>query len=216
MKQSNTTYDQYVKMGRDLVNQINSHQAQLAYYATKVCEIKHGGKTRSTVYTIKKYAEDVGVHHKTLSEWVSVYRNVISKIDLDPEKVTKKDWSVARRVQNLFNEEKRTVQSIMGMSGKKERGCRQDVSKERVKDLFNQNYDGPSFQSEVYSWNDYVIFVKNKLLSRDLDKVSTSSLISLKENLDKASDIILKHITKSEVPKKVKTRRVTKPVTVTA
>jgi hypothetical protein len=217
MKTGNATYDQYVKMGRELVNSINAYQAQIAYYATKVCEISHGGIKRSTVYTLSKYAADIGVNRKTLSEWVSVYRNVIAKIDIDPEKVSKKDWSVAQRVQTIFNQEKRVEQAMNGTSGKKQRGTRKDVTPERVKDLFKQEYDGPSFQKELYEWDQYVIFIKNKLLSRDLSKVSTSSLISLKENLDKASDQILKHLTKGSKPaQKVKTRKTSKSVTVTA
>lgn len=201
---TSTSYEQYVRMGKDLVNTINCYQAQIAYYATKVCEIKHGGITRSTTYTLTKYAADIGIKSKTLSEWVSIYRNVITKVDIDPEKVTKKDWTVATRVQSLYAGEKRTMQALAGLSGKKNKGYRPDVSVERVKDLFKQNYDGPSFQKEVYEWADYVIFIKNKLLARDLSTVSVSSLISLKENLDKASDHILAELTKKKPVAKVK------------
>lgn len=203
-KSTNATYDQYVKMGRDLVSQVKCHQAQIAYYATKVCEIKHGGKTRSSVYTLGKYAADIGVNRKTLSEWVSIYRNVIVKIDLDAEKVTQKDWTVATRVQKLFKDEKQTVQAIMGIPHAKNRGVRQDMSPAKVKDLFKQSYNGPNMQSEVYAWNDSIITIKNKIASRDLSGVSLSSLISLKENLDKASEHLLRQITKAKPEKKVK------------
>lgn len=205
----NTEYEQYVKMGRDLVGQIECYQAQIAFYATKVCEIKHGGRTRSTVYTLSKYATDIGINRKTLSEWVAVYRNVIQKLGKEAKEVTSKDWSVANRVQNLLKDEKRTVQTIMGVKGAKTHGYKQEVSAERIKDLFKQNYDGPSFQKELYAWNDYIVFIKNKLVGRDLSQVSTSSLLSLKENLDAASDTILRHLTNTPGSKKssVKTRK---------
>lgn len=212
----NTTYDQYVKMGKDLVNQIGCYQAQIAYYATQVCTIKHGGITKDTTYTLTKYAKDIGVKSKTLSEWVSVYKNVITKLNMDPEKVTKKDWSVANKVQNMFNEEKRIEQAMLGISGSKNKGVRKNMSPEIVKDLFNQNYNKNSFQSEIYEWDKYVIFIKNKLTARDLNEASVSSLINLKENLDKASEVLLRHIsnpkksTKKVVNKTAQNRVTTK------
>jgi hypothetical protein len=195
------TYEQYVEMGKKIIGDMKCYQAQVAYYATKVCEIKHGGRVRSTTYTLTKYAADIGVHKKTLSEWVSVYRNVISKLDKEVSKITPKDWTVANRVQNLLNEEKKTIQHIMGTSGKKERGTRKDVSPKRVRDLFNKNYDSNTFQNDIYNWNNQIIFMKNKIVTRDLGEVSVGSLISLKENIDAISDMILRQLLKPSYQK---------------
>lgn len=191
----NELYDQYVKMGRDCLNDINSKQALIAYYATIVCTIKHGGHTDSKTYTLSKYAADIGMKLKTLSDWVLIYKNVIAKMSIPADKVTKKEWTVANRVQQLLNQEKRTKQALSGLPRKKTKGVKVDASPERVKDLFKRSYDKKDFQREIYTWNDYVLNIKNALVSKNLSSVELNSLISLKENLDKASDVILRHIT---------------------
>lgn len=188
-------YKEYVRLGKELVQNINSYQAQIAFYATKVCEISHGGRKGLNTYTISKYSEDIGLNRKTVSEWVSIYRNVIKKLELEPGDVTKKDWTAAYRVQSILNEEVRVSQAINGISGRKERGSRKEASPERVKDLFDQNYDGPSFQKQIDNWNNDLTFWRNKIIARDLSSLSIGSLITMKESMDEISDIILRHIT---------------------
>jgi hypothetical protein len=202
MKQKETKalqeYLSYVSLAKGLLSEIKSHQAKIAFYATKVCEIKHGGRTASSVYTISKFAEDIGMNRKTLSEWISIYKNVIVKLGKEASEVSGKDWQAARRVQNIINEQLRTDQALAGVAGKKERGSRKNASPEVIKDMFNQNYNGPSFQKEFHDWNDYMITIKNKVRSRDLSQISVSSLISMKETADALSEHILKQLTRKE------------------
>lgn len=195
------TYNDYVKLGRALLREVRCYQVQIAYYATKVCTIRHGGKS-GDLYTLSRYAYDIGMNSKTLSEWVSVYRNVILKLDKDMKKITPHDWTVAQRVNYILTMEKRAENEITGNPNKKSGSpYKGDFSKKKIKDLFKRNYDERSFQHEVMRCTDAVISVKNKLLLRDLSEASTSSLISLRENLDKASDIILNHLmNKRKVP----------------
>lgn len=202
MKVSTTeTYNNYVKMAKDLLHQIECHQVQISYYATKVCEIRHGGKS-DQIYTLSKFAKDIGLTVKTLQNWVQVYRNVIQKIDMDVDKVTAKDWQIASRVNNLLTKQRAITNATAGKTGSRY-AYKQSVPKATIKNMFKDNSSGrPSMQVSVLEWRDSAIAIRNKLTASDLSGVSASSLIALKEALDQASENCLRHIslkTRSDV-----------------
>lgn len=187
------TYQDYVNLGRDLLKSVTCYQVHIAYFATQICTIRHGGRSNG-YYTLKDYARDIGMNGKTLSEWVIVYKGVISKLGIDLDEITAKDWEVANRVINILKNEKRAINELSGKVQSKDKGWRASFSADKIKDLFKQNYDKRSIQIDIMNWTDYMVFIKNRLISRDLSEASTSSLLSLKENMDKASDVILDHL----------------------
>lgn len=181
------SYEYYVKEGKKLLHATEVYQVMIAYYASCVCEIKHGGKSKG--YTLSQYAEDIGMHRKTLSDWSYTYRHVIEKLGMDPSNVTQEEWSVAKRVSSLLRNEKKAIQDASGMKRRKGRGWNFSVliPGERVRDMFNAESMGRSAQSKIHSYTDTVIGMKNMLRRMHLDSVSTASLRSLKKNLDEAS-----------------------------
>lgn len=188
------TYAEYVRLGRKMLATVQVHQVYIAFFATEVCQISHGGAVGRKLYTLKDYARDIGMNNKTLSEWVNTYRVVIQKLGMDINEVTIKDWTAASRVLELLKAEKRVINAEAGTPKVKDNGWKLNAPKKLIKDLFNQNYDRANLQFDIHRWTDSVIFIKNKLIARDLSECSTSSLLSLKENLDKASDTILDHL----------------------
>lgn len=200
MKKFKTTQDEYqfyVTKGREAVMSIECYQVKVAAMATKVCEINHGGRARSTTYTLSKYANDIGLNRKTLSEWVRIYRAVVSKLDLDIETFSKNDWITAGRVMELVTEEKRVKQALLGIKKRKQRGVKVELSADKIKELFNQSEAGTGFQGKVYQWTKTVSYIKGKISEADLSEASLGSLITLKESLDNASDSILRYLTGS-------------------
>lgn len=186
-------YEHYVKIGKSLLEEVQSKHALVAFYATKVCEIKVGGGQKNR-YTISQYARDIGMQPAVLGKWVATYNRVIVKVGIEAQNVTKKDWSVASSVDAIIRSEN-SLKNILKGSKSKRLKCK-PLSIKKTKDLFNQTYNGSSLQSQIYIYSTYLITVKNNLISKDLSLASPSSLVALKENLDKASDIILTHLTK--------------------
>jgi len=185
-------YGFYVNLGKMLLKDIECYQVKIAFYASKVCQIRHGGISRG-LYTLTDYARDIGISNKTLSEWVIIYKNVVSKLDINEADFSKKDWLAASRVSELLRNEKRVSQKLNGLEGKRERGIPSDLGKERIKDLFNRNYDSGSFQLSIDQFSNKVKETKNALVSKDLNTLSFSSLIELKESLDATSMVIFNH-----------------------
>lgn len=188
-------YNDCVKRAKELLTQIECHQVEIAYMASIVCEIKHGGRQTSKEYNLTKFAKDIGMNRKTLSGWVLIYKNIIKKIGINYKEVTKSDWEKASLIDEYIRQEIRIMQTIGG--NKRKKGAYKELSPEYIKDIFNKPYTEIEFQQKFYNWNRYIIFIKNNLIAKDLSKISNSSLISMKENLDVASDIILKHLTKA-------------------
>lgn len=59
-------------------------QMEIARLAVESCEITRGGAAqKSSLFTIKKFAKEVGVNVKTLSMWICILRNVYDKLDVD-------------------------------------------------------------------------------------------------------------------------------------
>jgi hypothetical protein len=192
----NHSYDYYVTEGKKLLHAVETHQVLIAHYALQVCELIHGGKQGRSKYTLKDYACDIGMHHKTLNEWTHVYRNVIQKLNIELSEVTSEDWRIASRVSNIVRSEKRALQEQMGLKRKKGRGwdIKVQVPTERIRDLFTMNRNGRSPEQDFCNWLDTVIHIKNKLRRADLTSISEASLRSMKMNLEEASSEITNHL----------------------
>ncbi len=188
-------YADYVSLGRELLRQVRCYQVQIAFYATRVCEIRHGGISRD-IYTLKRYAQDIGVGHKTLQSWVQIYRNVVSKLDIDIKDIGEAEWGIASRVNNLLKFEKTLCNANDGTPGRKRNGTgyRQRLGKTRIRRLYRLNLKGPTLQNSVYTWTETIIVIKNKIRNMDMDEVSPESLTFLKGALDAASGSITEYL----------------------
>lgn len=189
-------YNFYVREGRKLLHARECYQAVIAFYASQVCTIVHGGKQGKNLYCLSDYAKDLGINKRTLSGWSMTYRTVIQRLEMDLSKITEDDWKVASRVSAIIRDEKRQIQEASGMKRKKGRGWNITgfIPTDRVRDLFNAEKNGRSAQAAVNGWTDTTIFIKNKLRQADLSSVSEVSLRSLKMNLDEASSEITNYL----------------------
>lgn len=74
------TWEEAISEAKILVNHKNGHQLKIAELAFSVCEIVYGGYNDPTLYTVKKFAKEIGVHEKTLSNWMGIYKGVVVKL----------------------------------------------------------------------------------------------------------------------------------------
>jgi hypothetical protein len=189
MENQNKEYLSLVAKGKSLLKTVVCYQATLAAYTLKVCTISHGGRAGSKFYTLTDYAKDLGMNKKTLSEWVSTYKIVIKTVGLNNNNCTMKDWEAANRVMKFLGMEKR----VSNNNGRKERGVRSDISADRIKTLFGENYSKRSASSDVKEYIRNTLQIKNKLQEIKLDEIDDVDLIALKEHLDAASHRIYLH-----------------------
>lgn len=190
------SYEDYVRMGRQVLASVRVHQVHIAYFATQVCQIKHGGKERG-LYTLAMYSKDIGMNRKTLSGWVSIYRSVIEKLDIDLNEFTPSDFSAATRVHSLLKNEKQAINNALGTIKVKDKGWKIQTPKDKVKELFNRFKKERPVELEVHGWTDTIIGIKNKLIKKDLAPVSTESLLLIKKNLDQSSHYITEYLMES-------------------
>lgn len=106
------TYSELVEEGKNLINLSKLIKLKLAKLAIKACTIKHGGISNN-YYTLKNFAEDVGVCNKQLSDWVLVYKRVVKPANM--RVVEEKDWSIAKRVSDRIAKEEMIIRSKMGI-----------------------------------------------------------------------------------------------------
>lgn len=184
-------YHWYVDQGKRILKQQFVHQAVLGFYATKVCTIRHGGRSNG-LYTISDYAKDLGLNPKTLSEWVAIYRRVIQHLGIDPLKMSSHEWKAARRIAYTVEGETRSKNK----ESKTPRSKKVELpDKERINKLFKENLEGPSFKLEAYNWSSTLRTMAKNLSKRDLSMADESSLIEIMESADRISDTINEYLT---------------------
>lgn len=96
-------WQSYIDRGKTLISKMGKARLELATVAIEACDIRHGGGAHWTewegVFTMKRFAEEVGISYKTLANWVRVKRNVYDKlIELGEEIDPALDWAAMNRV----------------------------------------------------------------------------------------------------------------------
>jgi hypothetical protein len=178
------TIEEYVIEGRKVVHSFQCHQAVLAYYAMKVCQIKHGGYSKG-IYTLKQYAEDIGLQVKTLQNWTLIYKRIVQHLDIPLDKITKKDWQVATKITEHAESLNRIDNIESGTNRRRADYKPEKRTSEEIKKAFKDNYDEQTVEGEVYNWNRSIAMIKNKIQKRDL-------------SLDIVSDVINNYLTKTK------------------
>lgn len=183
-------YRNYVILGKKELNQIEGHQKRICSYAMEVITIRHGGYSKG-IYTIKRYAEDIGMNPKTLQNWLQVYNNVIVKLE-DPENA---DFNKASKVNNCL-EENRTIDNAVNGTPKTRSAYKKHVPAEKVQSLYNKYMHEKPFEGEFINIMQQTKGFKNLLEKRDLNIIEDSHLEHLANLLTICADIIKLHLIK--------------------
>lgn len=180
------TYAQYVRLGRTCLARVRCHQVMVAYYATRVCEIREGGGGAPR-YGLSQYATSLGMSPKLLSRWVIVYRTVIERLGMDTKAVTPTIWTAAQRVTSILKSEARLVNAEEGTPGVRRR---KQAPVRRIRTLLKDNLSAASPQAQVYVWTETVIGIRNRVAQGHTEGASRGSVEHLRDQLNLASSAV--------------------------
>lgn len=189
---NNTDYKNYVALAKKELKKIEGHQIRICQYALKVVTIRHGGKSNG-YYTIKDYANDIGMPSKTLQNWLLIYRNVAMK--LNKPITTNKEFEKARKINDALKH----VRALDNKSN--DRVGTRDAYKKEVPAIVVQSlYDGLEDGTKPFlvEFTRLVSAAKHNLhilKKRDLSIIEDNHLLVLMQILDESSDIINNHLT---------------------
>lgn len=92
-----TNWKECVTAAKTFILSRKTNRLAIAELADKATVIKHGGKRSNSVAedmpTLKRFAEQCEIHHKTLGDWVRIKRLVIDLLPPDERFI---DWQAAR------------------------------------------------------------------------------------------------------------------------
>lgn len=188
----NAGYDWYVEASKKIIKSLICQQAVIGFYATKICTIRHGGRSDG-FYTLSDFARDIGVHRKTLNEWTAIYRRVIQHLDIDPLKMNQKEWSTARRIAYQIEGDTRHRNKANGTP--KGKSITNLPKREEIRKLFMENSNGPTVKYEVMEWGNRLRTLYSNLSKRDLSLASENDLLEIMKVSDKISDLINDYLT---------------------
>lgn len=72
-------WEKNISEARSIIATTKNQQIKVATLALEVCEISRGGGRRD-LYTITRFAKEIGVNKKTLSTWMSVKKLCVDKL----------------------------------------------------------------------------------------------------------------------------------------
>lgn len=81
MNYSKLSYGQCVTKAKDLLQNIKQTKYEVCLLTLRVCDIRVGGHTpNGDIYSIAKFAKDIGMKKHTLRKWLEEHRNVVEKL----------------------------------------------------------------------------------------------------------------------------------------
>lgn len=92
-------WEKAVEEAKAIVGHMRESRLKIAELAISVCDIQIGGNWRAfaRIYTMKNFAHDIGVHPKTLHQWIRIKKNIHDQL---PEGEWVDDWGLAVRVDH--------------------------------------------------------------------------------------------------------------------
>lgn len=100
-KYQNLNYNQCVEMGKDLLQQRKEARINICLLTLRVCDIQIGGHHKgSEIYSMAKFAGDIGMNKYTLRKWMEDFRNVEMKLPKMPKPT---DSRAVREVAKIVN-----------------------------------------------------------------------------------------------------------------
>lgn len=161
-KYDKLTYKQKVERAKEFLVDVNAAKYEICLLAVSVCDIRHGGKTKEEVYTLSKFANDIGMVPKRLSVWVVEHKRVYSKLGIQPKKG---DSTLIREVMKRVGE---------------------DASKKEVADMYAilNKYSKEDFK--LLQTIKYGVAIKNFTQDYDLKLFNKEDVFTLKTLLETA------------------------------
>lgn len=170
-------YSQIVAKARIIVDSIQRSKLELVKLALEVCDSIHGGAQKD-VYTVKKFAEDIGFTVRTLQNWVTNYKRLEKKIPKKfRENVPEKTLFRAASKFNLNTTSKEALQIF-----------KKEVSK---------SHEDNALTAYIKYAKSMDFFINKSVLLSELDRKDLELLKIHTENVAKGLELFLKKPTRN-------------------
>jgi hypothetical protein len=172
---------EHVKAAQKEVLSIKQSRMRIVEIALKACTIpKAGGERRhaaaNNVYTLKRFAEDIGMEPSTLRRWVQVKVNIIDKL---------KDYSDDE--PGAYNAAERTHVAL-GTKGAKDK----EVVRKKFKEV-KERIAGPKIQTVSVLER---LYAQSKFIRRQVNRadIKSSSDVKLAKSLATILEVTAKEV----------------------
>lgn len=96
-------WEEAITQAKVCISNMSKSRLKVAELALEVCDVRWGGgahwANHEGTYTLKRFAEEIGLNPKTLSNWVRVKRNVHDKLVEAGQEINPiEDWAAMTRV----------------------------------------------------------------------------------------------------------------------
>ena len=170
MKYKHLNYEQCIQRGLDLVKNYKETKYNICELCLRVCDIQKGGHgNKKEIYSMKNFADRIGIKWTTIKFWMREHTQVVKKIDL---KEPPKDYRIIREVLREVDPE---------------------TPKEKVIQIFNKynNYSKEEFKL-IRAIED-ATGVRNFIEDHAISELDQDKIEQLKELLEMSLDTLNKN-----------------------
>ena len=163
------SYNDCVVRGKELIETQKQTKYELCLLTIRVCTIQMGGHgPNKNIYSMKRFADDIGMKPNTLRKWMEEHRNVAAKL---PQKPKAKDYKIIREV----------MKSVTSKTPTKE-----------VRKIYNTYKQYSNEDYLLLSQIKNAKAIRNYLKEHDLNSLKKKDFNILKEIIENISGILSK------------------------
>lgn len=181
-------YNELVETAKQIMLQIECHQAEIAKLAMEACEIRRGGND-DRKYSLIDFSKDTGIDHGSIKNWVAIYRDVFLKIEKSSPSA--QEWKHGSRTHNA-------MRTLVDDQTAKGRGYKSQLPKEKVSKLFDEVSGGnPEESLAAHQALRYANMIRVTLGKIDLSTQNTQLLSQILNTLVPVTSKVSDHLTKN-------------------
>lgn len=119
-----TTWEACTAKAKTYINAKRTSRFAIAALAARACDIKLGGrrkKDEDVKDTLVKFSKSIGIHHKTLGDWIRIKKLIVDKL---PESVKYVDYTAAKYACDGLKKSKATPEDLYNTFATQDEGER--------------------------------------------------------------------------------------------
>lgn len=163
-----------IEKAKGLLKDREQAKWEICRIAIELCEIKTGGhkvrKGDKKPYTMCNFADDIGLHRKTLSNWVLGYRRVVVNIDYEPEDFRGSDAC-----------------TFSGAVERTRKRVKEDEAVENVQYIFSEEFNRDRYERQHQTFTKSIKHLESWIDGRKYEKVSAAKRNELFKMIDRLS-----------------------------
>lgn len=112
-KMTDRRFEELVREAKTLWTRSDGFRFRIVELCIEACDIHHGGSGDRTRFTVKRFAQAIGLERHTLYDWIRVKKRVVDKMPVNfQKKINEIPWDHLKRTADQIPEDARNKEVV--------------------------------------------------------------------------------------------------------